>query len=491
MIDYYYMHHNEDSNSIDEPSPLPPAFAPAKRPFMDFPTWSYSEDDENTESPSMIPSDMPLLEPPVSHAPSMGQCMVQVGLDQCPSLLQTIEAKESCDCYNFCEGIYLGCCAVGEPCPLACEVPDGLVAGCTFESTSTPITASPTEGFVPTMKPSMNTGTSQEPSSSGTFSSTGSPTDMPIPSETSQPSTALPTEVLPTPDDSTDMPTYDGIAIFLEPFTLEYEITFSRPIAQSDLVVLASVTNSYLQVYMSGSFQSDSINMADFVTEYTSFIEDPGSSVVLVTFKSTAFFDPSTQELPSKLDLERELATAFQGVALTGYLGRVQALPASNAFSTTSDIFMVQNPPAVSTLESKDFSSVATATAIFVVAIVTSLASFSWYRTRRRQKRLAASDNFLRNVARTDSLKEPYSRQYFDKDNTGSYRDMEKKASKKLLEDIERIEELRHDVEDHPDDVSSLMDPRDNISRHSGSESHATNLYEDDTIVDDEASSLR
>ena len=447
MIDYYYMHHKGDSNSIDEPYPISPAFAPVKRPFVDSPSWSYSED-EDTESPSMIPTDMPSLEP-TTPPPSMGQCMVQVGLDQCSSLLETIEDEEECDCYNFCGGIYLGCCAIDEPCPLACEVLGGLVAGCTFESSSTPTTDNPTEGFVPTRKPSIEPDISQEPTFSATnTTSTDSPTDVPGPAPISEPSTPSPTQVPLTPN----LPTTDYVSIALEPFTLEYEITFSRQIAQSDLVVLASITNSYLQVYMSGSFQSDSINMADFVTEYSSFVEDPGSSVVLVTFKSTAFFDPSTEELPSRLDLERERASAFQGVALAGYLGRVQALPASNAFSSTTEIFMVQNPPTVSTLESRNSSNLATATVLFVVAIVTSLASFSWYRTRRRQRRLEASDNFLRNATGINSLEKPYS---IDGDDD-SYQN-EKKVSIKLLEDIERIEALRRNFEDHPNDVSSIL----------------------------------
>ncbi len=483
MIDYYYMHHKGDSNSIDEPYPMPPAFAPVKRPFADSPSWSYSED-EDTESPSTIPTDMPspeLTTPP----PAMGQCMVQVGLDQCSSLLESIEIEAECDCYNFCGGIYLGCCAIDEPCPLACEVLGGLVAGCTFESTSTPTTANPTEGFVPTRKPSIEPDVSQGPTFSTTnTTSTDSPTDIPGPAPISEPSTPSPTQVPPVPN----LPTTDYVSIALEPFTLEYEITFSRQIAQSDLVVLASITNSYLQVYMSGSFQSDSINMADFVTEYSSFVEDPGSSVVLVTFESTAFFDPSTEELPSRLDLERERASAFQGVALSGYLGRVQALPASNAFSSTTEIFMVQNPPTVSTLESRKSSNLATATVLFVVAIVTSLASFSWYRTRRRQRRLEASDNFLRNATGINSLEKPYS---IDEDND-SYRN-EKKVSIKLLEDIERIEDLRRNFEDHPNDVSILIAPQhdNSISRHSNFRSDETYLYEDDTIEDDEANSIR
>lgn len=421
MIDYYYIHHKEDSDSIDEPikpSPRPPTQAPAKRPFVDSPNWSYSEDEE-TGVPTLMPSNSP------SVSQSTGQCLVSVGLDQCSSLLDTIEPEEDCDCYNFCGGIYLGCCVFGEPCPLSCEVLGGFVAGCTFQSPDGP-----------TMEPTLS-------SSSMEF-----PTEIPGPS---------PTTKNPSPSDATSAPTNDIISISLEPFTLEYEITFSRPIARSDLVVLGSITNSYLQTYMSGTFQSDSINLADFVTEYSSFVEDPGSSVVLVTFKSTAFFDPTTKELPSRIDLENERALAFQELALVGYLGRVQALPASNAFSTTSDIFMVENPPSVSTLQSRKFSGVATATAMFAVAIVTSFASFSWYRARRRRRRIEASDSFFRRASGQDSAKDLNIRM---SSTYGGYEDFPKE---------EGI---------HPEDRVGTFSQR---SEYTGNETYP-GLYEDETV---------
>jgi hypothetical protein len=481
MIDYYYIKHGGDSTSIDEPMgpfPISPTLTPVKRPDVNSPIWSYSEDEE-TILPTMVPTGLPSLKPFISPEPSMGQCMVRVMLDQCSSLLQSIEPKEGCDCYNFCGGIYLGCCAIDAPCPLTCEVLGGFIAGCSFGDTSTPVSE------VPSISPSTKAAISEEPTPLGTSTSTGASTDIPAPPQTIKPSTVSPTQIFPPP--GTTMPTTDILSIPLELFTLEYEVTISRPIAQSDLVVLTSITNSYLQVYISGAFQSDLIIMADFVTEYNSFLEDSGSSVVLVTFKSTAFFDPSTRDLPSRIDLERELESAFQGVALAGYLGRVQALPASNAFSTTSQIFMVQNPQIVSSsleivssLESREFSSVAAATAVFAVAIVISLAGFSWYRTRRRRRRLKASDIFLRNGTGTDSVKERNLRQSNDEDKGLNRSD--KRLSITLLEEIERIEHTRHDSEDHS---------KNNFSRRSGFENEENDIYEDDTIEDDEDYSSR
>lgn len=484
MIDYYYLNHKDDSNSVDEPfgpSPISPVLPPVKRPGMDSPIWSYSED-ETTELPSMVPTGLPSFDPSISPSPSMGQCMVSVMLDQCPSLLQSIEPKEGCDCYNFCGGLYLGCCEIGDPCPLTCEVMGGFVAGCRFEYTSTP---NPSETEVPSISPSRTI--TEEPTPTGTSAPTsGTSTDAPEPSPTPEPSTLSPTKQIRPPGEDTAMPTTDILSVSLESFTLEYEVTFSRQIAQSDLVVLTSITNAYLQVYMSGTFQSDSIIMADFVTEYDSFLEDPESSVVLVTFKSTGFFDPRSEDLPSRIDLERELQTAFQGVALAGYLGRVQALPASNAFSKTTEIFMVQNPPMVSRLESREFSRVAAATAIFAVAIVTSLAAFSWYRTRRRRRRFEASDRFLQNRSEIDSIKECNIISSNDEDI--GFNRSEKRLSITLLEEIDRIEDMRRDFENQSKDLR-LVD-HDSISQRSGFESDETDLYEDDTIDDEEDDSM-
>jgi hypothetical protein len=496
MIDYYYVQHGGDSFSFDEPMephPISPTLPPLRRPDADSPIWSYSED-EKTESPESSPTNPPSPKPSFKVSPPMGQCVVRVMLDQCSTLLESVEPKEECDCYNFCGGIYLGCCAIDEPCPLTCEVLGGFVAGCSFGGTSSPVSVNPKETEVPTMSPSEKLAISERPTTLGTSPSTststnipGPPSDVPRPSQTLKP-TSSPTQFFPPPGgDTDDMPTTDAISIPLSTFTLEYEIAFSRPIAQSDLVVLTSITNSYLQQYMSAAFQSDSVKMADFVTEYDSFLEDPGSSVVLVTFKSTAFFDPSTGELPSRIDLEKELASAFQGVALSGYLGRVRALPASNAFSKTSQIFMITSLPTVSTLESREFSSVAAATAIFAVAIVTSLAALSWYRTRRRRRRLEASDKFLRDNTASDSLRKTRSVRESSEEQTG-LNGSEKLPSIKLLEEIERIEDMRRDFDDQSVDKKSM--DHDNISRRSSFESGETDLYEDDTIEDYDDDSL-
>jgi len=542
MIDNYYIRYGEHSDSIDgitQPHPMQPTL-----PSI----WSYSED-EDSESPTNLPTASPSLSPMVSLAPSMDQCMISVMLDQCSLLLQTIEPTEECDCYNFCGGIYLGCCATNDVCPLTCDVPGGFVAGCRFGFTSAPSSTHPSQvpsarpsnqqteepshvpsarssnqpTQVPSHLPSANSSNQPTEESSQTFTSTSTDTSEPFPADepsasptrlaappgenttTTMPSTS-PTRLATPPGDNTTttIPPSDDIAIPLEPYTLEYEITYTRPTARSDIVMLTSITNSYLQEYIAGAFQSDSVILVDFVTEDSSFLEDPESSVILVTFRSTAFFDSDTQELPSRIDLEREVASAFQQSALNAYLGRTQALPASNVFSTTSQIFevqnpltfstlgstsssktsqaiMIRNPPIESSIKSKEFSRVAPATAVSAVLIVMSLAGFSWYRTRRKRRRIEASDKFLRRTIEIGSSKELDVKECNDEDVVSNR--SEKRTSLTLLEQIERIEDMHCSFKDATNDRNDTF--HGSISHQSGFDDGEDSLFEDDTIEND------
>ena len=102
-------------------------------------------------------------------------CLVTVQVEECGPLLDQTELKPDCDCYNYCNGAFLDCCAYGEPCPLSCQG-GSFVAGCVFKSP----TASPTGS--PTIAP------------------TKSPVAPPTPAPTSKP-TQMPS-AKPTPDDS-------------------------------------------------------------------------------------------------------------------------------------------------------------------------------------------------------------------------------------------------------------------------------------------------
>lgn len=142
--------------------------------------------------------------------------------------------------------------------------------------------------------------------------------------------------------------------------------------------------------------------MVDFVTGYESHQEDPQSSVVLVSFQSTALFDTDSPQLPSRVELETELGNAFRGTNLDGYLGMVQALPTSNLFSTTTQIYLMLVTPEGST-NGEGRSGTAILATSFGVLIACLLVSFAWYRHRRRSRRRQASDKFMKLVAEIDS----------------------------------------------------------------------------------------
>jgi hypothetical protein len=77
--------------------------------------------------PSAAPSSVP--------TPVLQECLVQVSIDQCPELMQTITPRDECECYNFCNGVEIGCCLFEQGCTVACT--GDFVGGC-LEDTPTP-----------------------------------------------------------------------------------------------------------------------------------------------------------------------------------------------------------------------------------------------------------------------------------------------------------------------------------------------------------------
>jgi hypothetical protein len=68
------------------------------------------------------------LEEPVSPEP---HCLVSIQKGECPPLVAKQTPREECDCYDYCDGEFLGCCGFNEFCPKLC--PGRLVAGCELE----------------------------------------------------------------------------------------------------------------------------------------------------------------------------------------------------------------------------------------------------------------------------------------------------------------------------------------------------------------------
>ena len=91
-----------------------------------------------------------------------------------------------------------------------------------------------------------------------------------------------------------------------------------------------------------------------------------------------------------------------------------------------------------------------------VVAIVTSFASFSWYRRKRRRRRIEASDNFFRRASDRDSTKDHNIRLSLDHDTELNPRG--EIISAKLLEEIESINDIRHGYEYFPREEVNLAD---------------------------------
>ncbi|KAL3911841.1 MAG: hypothetical protein SGARI_001448, partial [Bacillariaceae sp.] len=325
-------------------------------------------------------------------------------LDRCPELLQTIEPEDGCECYNFCNETYIGCCGIDEPCPLSCDALGGFVAGCQFE---------PVESAAPTLSPSPSE-ESQLPTEIETSSEIPTVTSQPVtqqpstsasPVQTSAPSigpTMLPSvSGVPTIDNSTLAPTIQTFPVALDPFTLEYELGQFRPAAQSDLIELTSLTNSYLQSYMLSAFQSEEVLMVDFVTSLLFYQDVPDSSIILVTFDSEALFKQSSVVVPTKEEMEAELQQAFEGDSISGYLGMVQSLPSNNVFNTALQIFLVQE---ASEEQRSGISGIGVAAASFAALLSSTLIGAAVYRQRRKRRRHRSSDKFLDGIKEIDVL---------------------------------------------------------------------------------------
>jgi M6 family metalloprotease-like protein len=118
----------------------------------------------DTPAPVETPGDTPAPDGPATDPPVFdpSQCRVSASISECETLLETITpvSDEDCDCYNFCGGEYLGCCAYGAICPVNCD--NGLVGGCVFASSSASPTAVPSSAPTPkpTPKPSPSPTTS-------------------------------------------------------------------------------------------------------------------------------------------------------------------------------------------------------------------------------------------------------------------------------------------------------------------------------------------
>ena len=69
--------------------------------------------------------------PPTPAPTNEPMCLVSVNTQECPQLTYGQTPIEDCDCYNYCNGQYIGCCPYGEFCGFECQ--GNLGAGCEIE----------------------------------------------------------------------------------------------------------------------------------------------------------------------------------------------------------------------------------------------------------------------------------------------------------------------------------------------------------------------
>ena len=119
------------------PAPVPPPTpAPTEAPVpvtgpetSESPTTSFEPSASPTASPAPSNSPMPSTRP--------GRCLIEVMIDKCGELVADQSPVEDCDCYNYCNGLFLGCCPYDMFCPVSCPSSD-FVAGCELDMTMAP-----------------------------------------------------------------------------------------------------------------------------------------------------------------------------------------------------------------------------------------------------------------------------------------------------------------------------------------------------------------
>jgi hypothetical protein len=138
--------------------------------------------------------------------PPIGECAVVANPAACGPLVETQQTVGDCDCYNYCDGSYLGCCPYGQYCPISgCD--GGLfVAGC--ELGGAPTSPAPTPrapvGTSPAPTPQAPVGSPRQPfffwpdGFSGGDNNNPDPRPPPTTSRPTAPTTQRPTRA-PTP----------------------------------------------------------------------------------------------------------------------------------------------------------------------------------------------------------------------------------------------------------------------------------------------------
>jgi hypothetical protein len=138
------------------------------------------------------------------------------------------------------------------------------------------------------------------------------------------------------PDNST-------YARHLAAYALEYTVTEGDRIPfRSELLEVVELTRVYLLGFFEDEYENEEgMNLKEFLTIFIDAGSDFGVPIY-IAYNSSAIFSPSSIIIPSKINLDNTLESAFQGQNLNGYLSMLQALPPSNLFSTTFSVQRTQ-----------------------------------------------------------------------------------------------------------------------------------------------------
>lgn len=148
---------------------------------------------------------------------------------------------------------------------------------------------------------------------------------------------------------------------------------------------LTDTTNSYLDGYMQDRFDSQTqATLVSFRTERITgrWVAD---QPIVVQYKSTAFFDPEFDALPTQETLDDVLAGAFAAGATQPYLDRLALLPLLNVFRTTTSVQQGEVNMAVSRSGGSSSSKSANGAAIAAGAVGLALLAAGLAIYKRRQ----------------------------------------------------------------------------------------------------------
>jgi hypothetical protein len=120
------------------------------------------------------------------------------------------------------------------------------------------------------------------------------------------------------------------------PFALTYAPSSNKP-SLSDFFLLAEITRAYMEDYMFNEFEGTQTNLKVFPTLMTSNEFEAGEPVLAI-YECTGVFSPSSQVLPTVMELNQLIAEAFNNDNLPEYLQKVRNLPRTNPFSDTDEI---------------------------------------------------------------------------------------------------------------------------------------------------------